>query len=918
MQSVRNPQTLQFLSLSIALLCGCTDDVSEGDDEVGDEGGEATPPPLDPLDGGGAVPPDEPTPGASTHPTNQWLSPVTLGNGLVHDSRLNLDSTPYSRHVLNVDLDEGVAWSGFVESYEDRARVGFRPAQVRARVNVEPAGNSVTRVEIIDKSVYVADDDANYRTEIETYLFGSVQLEREMDDFGPAAQGARPISIDTFSVGDDAIDVGYSVAWVYDDADIPWMILAGHSEAWTVEMLGKLANSGFRPISVASRQREGASEYAMIVVNDGMPASDWSLSLGIDATDIEAEIQAKWEDGLYPFRGSGEHGSWSRFNLLWTRRPPGISIQIRMNLDPETFQTDDGQWRTRGYHLESVGRYEDQGEDRLLAIWVRYEPYLRWQGTTFAGENPAYSTKYRMFHDQAIRSMSFATEIDCSGGQTCPAGTSCFECPGDTPCFHDGICVEGKFREVLRPSATLHIFEGPDLALSRAYTFAPAIYEDTPLNAPIKLASVSKSITAAAVVREMAAKGLPLTTSFNVAAGIQGAPTAMDAVTVLDVLRQLGGFLENAASYGDHSLIGASPYGTVPISGEEFFDYVVAGHLGVAGDDNYWDPMKYKESQAVSLIRYSNPGYSMLGELVRVLSGVSYEEYVIENLLAPLGLEESIFPDPAHRIHASGVTVAGRRAYLINSGHPYHVKPAQDAQQVGNCNVSLGWAWNGVECTHVACNCAGTDCNDLYVEAVDCESNHTSPMFWAQSLPQAPNVNGTIWGDNAGPVDPSAPTRASVSRYSGEYYMGGAPLAAGGWHGTGPSLGMLIRALSQSDILMSNSTASLLWSPQWWNTNKSPAPNWSYGLGWYVRGNWVAWAGGAEGSMATVLHNRAYDFTVVHLTNVTGNGLGDFMDPLMKPTGNSWNTSPVGSAFPCLDDPHTIPSECNGASTEPY
>jgi CubicO group peptidase (beta-lactamase class C family) len=72
--------------------------------------------------------------------------------------------------------------------------------------------------------------------------------------------------------------------------------------------------------------------------------------------------------------------------------------------------------------------------------------------------------------------------------------------------------------------------------------------------------------------------------------------------------------------------------------------------------------MWYSESQLTNKIKYSNPGYSMLGELVRVLSGKSYEEYVIDKLLVPLGLEQGVFGDPAHRVRARGVTVAGNRA----------------------------------------------------------------------------------------------------------------------------------------------------------------------------------------------------------------------------------------------------------------
>jgi CubicO group peptidase (beta-lactamase class C family) len=306
----------------------------------------------------------------------------------------------------------------------------------------------------------------------------------------------------------------------------------------------------------------------------------------------------------------------------------------------------------------------------------------------------------------------------------------------------------------------------------------------------------------------------------------------------------------------------------------------------------------------------------MLGEIVRVLSGQPYEQYVINRMLAPLGLEKDVFADPAHRARARGVTLAGKRAYLVNAGHPYHIKLPHDAKEAGDCGVSpQGWAWTGTECKLLwSCDCSGSDCGNLYKTGSDCENDHVSPWFGAQPLPQSPNGDGVIWRDNVGPADAVAPDRASWARYSGGHYMGGAPLAAGGWHGDGMSLGILIRALAQSD----SSMWSTLWSPQWWNRNMSPDPNWSYGLGWYVRGNWVAWAGGAEGSMATVFHNRAYDFTVVHLSNVTGNGLGDFMDPLLKPVAQVWNTSSAGKVLPCVDDPQTGASECSQLTTAPY
>jgi len=138
--------------------------------------------------------------------------------------------------------------------------------------------------------------------------------------------------------------------------------------------------------------------------------------------------------------------------------------------------------------------------------------------------------------------------------------------------------------------------------------------------------------------------------------------------------------------------------------------------------------------------------------------------------------------------------------------------------------------------------------------------------------------------------------------------MGGAPLAAGGWYADGRSIGTLLRALCQTETLIPELVARQLWAPEWKNDVDARSEGWSYALGWYVRGNWVAWAGGADGSMATVLHNRAYDFTIVHLTNLVGNGLNDFAYPLM--VTNAWDGSAIGQVFPCVDDFSTPQDEC--------
>lgn len=333
-------------------------------------------------------------------------------------------------------------------------------------------------------------------------------------------------------------------------------------------------------------------------MQDGVAANDWLAMIGLDGMALSGQAQQAWSDGYYPFAGSYQQGSemLPTFDVLWIKRSPGLSLQLRYSLDDVLFAEQDQQWRRAGYHLEDAVAYADAGVRRYAGMWVRHEPYLRWhEDFPIAPDDPTYLAQWKPFHDQVIAQMT----------------------------IEDGPTAG----EYLRPSSTLHIFDGPTLVLNRAYTFAPAIYPDTQLDAPMSLASASKAITAAAVVRQLNIDGLPLTIPYGSVAGVLqlGANP-----TVLEVLRNRGGFTRGPTSYGDHSMIDQSPYGTYPITGKMMFDYaVLGGHIG-GGDmlDRYWDPSIYIRSSTMGDMIYSNPGYTMLGEMLRVESGLSYADHV--------------------------------------------------------------------------------------------------------------------------------------------------------------------------------------------------------------------------------------------------------------------------------------------------
>ncbi|WP_165703890.1 serine hydrolase [Enhygromyxa salina] len=772
------------------------------------------------------------------------------------------------------ELEAGVGWADFVTSHSDKLRVGFRPSSVHAEVSLE--GGAVPQLAIADRSVYVSDDDANYRSETKTYVYSSLFSEAKLALSGPSAPGEpRPTSIDTFSLPSG--QVGVTIVWTYDNNPLPWKIVVGQRRAVFNGALAVFRKTGFRPISIASRNRGGLSEYAGIFVSDGVQATDWKVSLAEHWASLWETAETEWGKGYYAFRGTYEHGSETLplFNVLWTKRSPEMKLEMRYNMDESLFNEQDIHWRKSGYHLETTCAYSDTGVTRYAGLWTRSDPYLRVAvGDSLDESGPTFAARYAPFEDSAIKVMTL-----------------------------EGTKSQGEY---FRPSATLHIFEKGELVLNRAYTYAPAHYPDTSLNAKMALASASKSITAAAVVKELDTKGIPLTAPFAGTAGIVGVPNMVSTPTIVEVLRNLGGFNAFVDSYSNPSLMNMS----YPIDGKAMYDYVVNGHLDAKTTDSYWDAGTYKMSQ-LGLFIYSNPGFSMLGELVRVQSGVPYAEYVRDSLLEPLNLHQEIYPDAGHRNAVDESTQAGLRSYLINSAHPYTEGCSADADcsylPGGTCassNTCVGCVVNQTDPTQNR-PCRGVSACIAGV------CTPPTPRLASEAPPKPANGDSSPKrAINAGPVLASAPDFASVFRYAGRVYMGGAPLAAGGWHGDGESLGVLVRTLAQYDFLMPFTVASQLWDPKWWNFQNDRASKWAYGLGWYARGNWIAMAGGADGTMSLILHNRQWDFTVVFLANVIGNGFSDFINPLLNaPLG--WGSSMLGSQFPCADDPATITgNEC--------
>lgn len=203
--------------------------------------------------------------------------------------------------------------------------------------------------------------------------------------------------------------------------------------------------------------------------------------------------------------------------------------------------------------------------------------------------------------------------------------------------------VEALISEHAVPGASLAVARDGKVVYARGYGWA-----DTLARAPVsphhrfRIASVSKSLTAIAVLKLVEAGSLSLNDRpFEIlAAGqvVDAEPTdpRISRITVQQLLRHRGGFDRTVGP--DPTLtpgavareLGVEP----PVGLDEIIRFMTAR------------PLDYEPGTRTV---YSNFGYAVLGRLIEEVAGGSYEAFVRKEVLAPMGVSRMMlgraFPD---------------------------------------------------------------------------------------------------------------------------------------------------------------------------------------------------------------------------------------------------------------------------------
>ena len=199
--------------------------------------------------------------------------------------------------------------------------------------------------------------------------------------------------------------------------------------------------------------------------------------------------------------------------------------------------------------------------------------------------------------------------------------------PGDDPFYFQNLdaVVQQYMQERDIPGGSLAVTKDGRLVMARGYTWEPDGTLNVAPDAKFRLASISKPLTSAAVVRLMEGAGLSLDTPVYTLIGGGWNDVEFSHVTVRQLLNHLGGWDRDVSfdpMFIDKTVCTYNQT-PLPVTPQEIIEYMKT------------QPMDHIPGTVFS---YSNFGYSLLGRLIEALTGQNYNSYMRNSIFIPLGM----------------------------------------------------------------------------------------------------------------------------------------------------------------------------------------------------------------------------------------------------------------------------------------
>jgi CubicO group peptidase (beta-lactamase class C family) len=410
----------------------------------------------------------------------------------------------------------------------------------------------------------------------------------------------------------------------------------------------------------------------------------------------------------------------SRYAAIWFTGG-AWPLHARHNLPAKDYQSTYDALKADGYRIAHVNAHEAGGATYFAGIWVKhngYEPQGRHNLSLADGESTAQdlaSIDYRLTSLSCYREDG---QDKCAGVWVPQSRTCLLHGRADASLTGFDAAVQ-SFMQVKAntiPGAQLAVTRNGKLVLARGYSWITDIEAPVEPTSLFRLASVSKTLTGAAIVRLAEDGKLSLRDKVVDLIDMPGAISdpEINDIRVEHLLYHVGGW--------DRRDDGGS--GIDPVSN----DLQIAADLGIDLPITNQVIMKWMNENYVKYcIRknhsldftpgtvdgavYCNYGYMLLGQIVETIAGMAYEDFVATRLLLPLGIRRmrlgrtllrSKLPDEV-LYHTSKATNYHLRKNVVLEGAPINAMEQYGGHfSMENHAANGGWLGSAVDLVRFA------------------------------------------------------------------------------------------------------------------------------------------------------------------------------------------------------------------------
>jgi CubicO group peptidase (beta-lactamase class C family)/tRNA A-37 threonylcarbamoyl transferase component Bud32 len=380
----------------------------------------------------------------------------------------------------------------------------------------------------------------------------------------------------------DGGEIRVASLWSKPAAVDEWFSFYGLTENRLTDRVAEMQKQGFRPASIQGyRDGVGTSFTVVFVRADGL---NWEARTTLPASSLEDEMARRRPQGLRPISlGVHASGKGPVFDVVWLGDKPVPEWKLRRDLTAAEYRDEEESWTNRGYRPLSVVGYDHLGKTKYAAVWVG-EPPLPRTGRIEPGLEPFDRAMTKFMRERSI------------------------------------------------PAGELAVVKDGRLLLSCGYGYADRERtKPLPADAPFRLASLTKMMTAAAI-RKLIRDGklTPETKVFDLL-GLEPPPgkdldPRWKTVTVGHLLDHQGGWDAKAAKFD-------------PM----FAAIEISTALGKPSPPNPANVIRYMLGQPLQFdpgtkTAYSNFGYCLLGRVIEKSSGTNYFAYLHGHILKPAGV----------------------------------------------------------------------------------------------------------------------------------------------------------------------------------------------------------------------------------------------------------------------------------------